>query len=106
VRELAALQTFPADIEFVGGRTSIQRQLGNAVPSLLAEILAREIARQLLDVTSGDELKLAVPVNRPIPPPEPVAPVLEKYLAHAGDHPDHDPRYLKTERVASEESFA
>ena len=47
-RELCRLQTFPDDVVIIGGRTSIQKQLGNAVPSLLGEALARAIAVQLL----------------------------------------------------------
>jgi DNA (cytosine-5)-methyltransferase 1 len=47
-REMGRLQTFPGDVEIVGNLADAQRQLGNAVPSLLAETLAREIARQLL----------------------------------------------------------
>lgn len=46
IEELCALQTFPPGIRIVGGRTSAQRQVGNAVPSLMAETLALEIRRQ------------------------------------------------------------
>lgn len=37
VKEVAAIQTFPMDYIFVGARRSIQKQIGNAVPSLLGE---------------------------------------------------------------------
>lgn len=37
VDEAAALQTYPADFEFVGNKGSIGLQIGNAVPPLLAE---------------------------------------------------------------------
>ncbi|WP_051882327.1 DNA cytosine methyltransferase [Parvularcula oceani] len=47
-RELCRIQTFPNDIAFDCGRTEVQRMLGNAVPSLLADVLAREIRVQLL----------------------------------------------------------
>jgi DNA (cytosine-5)-methyltransferase 1 len=40
VRELCRLQTFPDDVTIVGNRASAVRQLGNAVPSLLAEPVA------------------------------------------------------------------
>ena len=37
IPELAALQAFPKDYAFAGVRRSIQRQIGNAVPPLLAQ---------------------------------------------------------------------
>ncbi|RAR27911.1 DNA (cytosine-5-)-methyltransferase, partial [Pseudomonas sp. MDMC224] len=75
VGELAALQTFPRNVHFRGSRLSVQRQIGNAVPSLLAEVIARAIARQLLNETLPQEPTLAVRLMRPIPDPEPVLPV-------------------------------
>lgn len=39
-RELATLQSFPIDFKFVGGISSVCRQIGNAVPPLLAKYLA------------------------------------------------------------------
>jgi DNA (cytosine-5)-methyltransferase 1 len=89
VQEMARLQTFPRDLTFVGSRVSVQRQLGNAVPSLLAEILGREIARQFLGGNRGGSPRLAVkPMGTP-PAPEPVLPVPEKFMIHLGDHDDH-----------------
>ena len=89
VEEMARLQTFPRNLSFAGSRMSIQKQLGNAVPSLLAEILAREIARQLLDRSVKKEPVLTVARRRRIPPPGPVGPVPDKYMIHVGNHPDH-----------------
>ena len=43
VREAAALQTFPDDFTFSGSLNSQARQIGNAVPVLLAEILGLHI---------------------------------------------------------------
>ncbi len=42
-REAARLQTFPDDFIFYGNKTSICKQIGNAVPPLLAEFIARLI---------------------------------------------------------------
>ena len=39
-RELAAVQSFPLDFEFCGNRSSIYRQIGNAVPVLLGYAVA------------------------------------------------------------------
>lgn len=45
VREAACLQTFAREFEFVGSLVSMARQIGNAVPVLLAERLGREFMR-------------------------------------------------------------
>lgn len=89
VEEMARIQTFPHHLKFAGGRGSIQKQIGNAVPSLLAEVLARAIAEQFFGVTYREKLVLAVKVNRPIPAPEHVKPVPQQFLDRVGEHPDH-----------------
>jgi DNA (cytosine-5)-methyltransferase 1 len=42
-RELACIQGFPRDFQFFGSRTSIYRQVANAVPPQLAEAVARSL---------------------------------------------------------------
>lgn len=42
-REAARIQTFPDDFEFIGSKSSICKQIGNAVPPLLAELIAHLI---------------------------------------------------------------
>jgi DNA (cytosine-5)-methyltransferase 1 len=44
VAELRRLFTFPDDFEFVGSRASVQAQVGNSVPPLLAKSVARALA--------------------------------------------------------------
>lgn len=43
LREGARLQTFPDSFEFVGGKVDIAKQIGNAVPPLLAEQIAESV---------------------------------------------------------------
>lgn len=89
-REMARLQTFPDDFVVTGTVADAQRQLGNAVPSLLAEVLARAIARQLLrEPIDSNELALELPIAPPSPGPERVAKVPVGYLRMRGEHDAH-----------------
>lgn len=89
-REMCRIQTFPDDLAFDCGRTDVQKMLGNAVPSLLAEVMAREIRRQLLDDRRDPgPLKLLAPVRQPVPSPEPLAPLPAAYRSLIADHADH-----------------
>jgi len=54
VRECARLQTFPDAFEFMGGMSRQFTQVGNAVPPLLAELLARSIGRQFFGLSYAD----------------------------------------------------
>jgi len=47
VRECAIIQTFPDDFVFYGSLGNMYKQIGNAVPVLLAEKVAREIKKML-----------------------------------------------------------
>ena len=48
LREGARLQTFPDSFEFVGNKVEVARQIGNAVPPVLAERVAEQV-KQCLD---------------------------------------------------------
>jgi DNA (cytosine-5)-methyltransferase 1 len=47
VPESAAIQTFPEDYRFVGTRRSIQKQIGNAVPSLLGKAMVEHLIKNI-----------------------------------------------------------
>ena len=88
--EMCRLQTFPDGLVFDCGRTNVQKLIGNAVPSLLAEVLAREIRRQLLDDSNEPgPPKLMPPVRSPVPPPEALKPVPRQYRQLVAEHADH-----------------
>lgn len=88
-QELCRIQTFPDGLRIECGRTEMQRQLGNAVPSLIAEILAREIRSQLLNRPIKSPLKLLPSGRCDIPPPEKLARLPAKYREYIGTHEAH-----------------
>ena len=90
MRELCRIQTFPDDITLTGSRYAVQKQAGNAVPSLLAEVLGREIRTQLLRLPRlRRPLRLIPPRRTPVPPPERVLPVPREFLSLRGSHSAH-----------------
>jgi len=88
--EMCRIQTFPDGLNFQCGRGDLQRMIGNAVPSLVAEVLGCAIRIQLLDSPRRQrKLKLLPPRSARIPRPEPTRPLHEKYHVLVGEHPDH-----------------
>ena len=88
-REMAAIQTFPKSFKIEAPRVEIQRQIGNAVPSLLAENLGRALKAQIHSENSDAPFRLTVPVSRSTPSEEIVEAVPEEYLHLTGEHAPH-----------------
>lgn len=90
VRELCRLQTFPDSYRVSGSRKVAQRQVGNAVPPAMGELLGLEIRRQLLlDTATSRKLTLIPDPRNDCPGPGPVAEVPQRYLSLRGDHAEH-----------------
>ena len=54
-QEAAAIQTFPSGMEFAGSLTSKYKQIGNAVPVKLAEVVAEDLYSRLNAALAGQE---------------------------------------------------
>lgn len=88
--ELGRLQTFPDGLVFNCSRNDVQRLVGNAVPSAMAEAIARAIRNQLLASPLQFGAPTLVPIGRGLaPPPDPVSAVPRKYRGLIGDHAAH-----------------
>lgn len=89
VHELCRLQTFPDWFQPAGDLRHVQRQIGNATPPLLAEVLGSEIGRQFFGCSVRSALSFEIPRAAKCPVPESVEPVARKYLSLVGAHPAH-----------------
>jgi DNA (cytosine-5)-methyltransferase 1 len=59
-REAARLQSFPDSFEFKGSKIEIAKQIGNAVPPLMAHAIAKEVVKSLQSKTSTDHMRKTV----------------------------------------------
>jgi DNA (cytosine-5)-methyltransferase 1 len=89
MRELCRLQTFPDDVCVTGSLSAQQRQIGNAVPSLLAEVLGREVRKLLGYEELQGEPTLLPNRQSAVPPPSRPSLVPLRYRELAGVHNAH-----------------
>jgi DNA (cytosine-5)-methyltransferase 1 len=61
VRELALVQSFPIDFIFEGNNSSAYRQIGNAVPPMLAHAIASMFPKELRKYATNKTTSKAVP---------------------------------------------
>ena len=87
--ERAALQCFPAGYDIAGSHRAALRQLGNAVPCALGELVGLEIRRQLHGKQVRRSLRL-LPGHpgSPPTPPDPL-PLADRYLDLVGTYAPH-----------------
>ena len=55
IRELATIQSFPLDFKFIGKNTDCYRQIGNAVPVLLSQAVAKAVMLKIKDVLADEK---------------------------------------------------
>lgn len=89
VQEMARLQTIPDSHKIDGSYLSGRRQLGNAVPAAIGELLGLEIRRQLYGKRVRKKLHLIPELRDDCPAPEEVAAVSDQYQHLRGDHQPH-----------------
>ena len=89
IEEMCRLQTFPEGYRIVGAYRSAHRQVGNAVPSAIGELIGLEVRKQFLGERVRKDLRMLPERRLDCPPPERVASVDHKYLRLRAEHGDH-----------------
>jgi DNA (cytosine-5)-methyltransferase 1 len=90
IKEMSRIQTLPDNLHFDMNLNKAQILIGNAVPSLLAEVLAREIRSQFFNDFDLDQpLQFLRKKSLSYPDPESPQIVPKKYYFLNGKHDDH-----------------
>lgn len=89
LREMARLQCFPDTWVVEGPETSVRRQMGNAVPPPIGEVLGIEIRRQFYGETPRRKKSLIPALRDDCPAPLEPAPVPDSYLNLDGIRDPH-----------------
>lgn len=80
IREMARIQTFPDTYQFTGRYRDATRQIGNAVPPALSEVLARQIMRQFFDEDIPIKPRYQISKNTEVPRRHPIQPVPPQFM--------------------------
>ena len=90
IQEMLLLQSFPESWKLCGTAREQIRQIGNATPPLIAEMLGRVIAKEILSRPVSDELVLQISRSEgPFPPPVRVKVIDRSFHELEGFWPDH-----------------
>lgn len=90
IPELLCLQSFPADWRVEGSYREQVRQVGNATPPRLAEVISRQVASSYFGRSfQSVRLRHHIPRAEFVPRRTATKPVPDKYLELVGDYPDH-----------------
>lgn len=89
IREMLRLQSFPASWCVKGSRRERVRQVGNAAPPLLCEVIGRAILDQLGYVAPTGRFELSIDRRTAVPRARARRPVPSTFMALAGAHADH-----------------
>jgi DNA (cytosine-5)-methyltransferase 1 len=87
--EALRLQSFPADWAVEGNRREQVRQIGNATPPLLAEVIGRALLTLVDQCVFEQPLTLAIPHQQIVPKAARPKAVPQQFRGLAGKHPDH-----------------
>lgn len=107
VKELLRLQSFPSTWEVEGDFRDQVRQVGNATPPLLAEVIGRAIAGQLFRASFKGDLEFGIDrageaphARAPKAVPAEFRPLIGFHAAHPGPGLGPKPRAMSLEDVA------
>jgi DNA (cytosine-5)-methyltransferase 1 len=90
ISELLCLQSFKTAWVVEGGYREQVRQIGNATPPRLAEIMGRAVASRYFDVSfERRRLRYHIARAETVPEPAPTRPVATKYLEREQEYADH-----------------
>jgi DNA (cytosine-5)-methyltransferase 1 len=105
VEELCRLQTFPEHYRIHGSDSSARRQVGNAVPAAIGELIGLVLKKRVFGQDGNRPPSLIPALRDGCPSPERRGRVPSKYFVQKGAHPAHPgtglgPRALKRDSEA------